>query len=285
METVYLDGRLVPAGDAKISVFDYGFLFGWGVFETMRAYGGRVFQLEEHLERLHQGVRLLDLKLEGDAGALARAVSTVLEANGLKDARVRLTVSGGPGSAVPDPSSCGPATVLAVVRPYAPYPSAMYASGFKAVISNVRRSAHSQSVVIKSLSALDTQVARRSAREVGADEAILLDERGLVSEGSSTNIFFVSEGGLHTPGEDCGILPGIARQTVLRLAQEMGLEVQQRHVLPQELLQADEAFLTNSLIEVMPLASVDGQVIGSGKAGRVTLKLLEAYRDLVRRSA
>ena len=284
-ELVYLNGRLIPSSEAKLSPFDYGFLLGYGLFETMRAYSGHIFRLEQHLERLLRSAQLLELKLQLDASALRKALYETLEANNLKDARLRLTVSGGVGEVVPDLSSCKSATVFIVSRRYTPYTAQVYQEGFKAVMSDIRRNSRSPAAKTKSLNYLDNLLARSEARRAGCDEAILLDEQGFLAEGSTSNIFLVCGGMLLTPGEDSGILPGVTRQVVLELAPTLGIKAAVRKIAPEELALADEAFLTNSIMEIMPLTRVGEQKIGSGKAGEVAQRLMRAYTELVRRSA
>ncbi len=285
-EIVYLNGALIPDSEAKLSPFDYGFLHGYGLFETMRAYSGRIFRLEQHLERLFRSARLLGLELaELNNSRLKEAVYSVLRANGLSEARVRLTVSGGVGEVVPNQSSCQSPTVFIVARRYVPYPDQVYQEGFKAIVSRIRRNSGSPAARVKSLSSLDNLLARGEARRAGVEEVILLDGQGFLAEGSSSNIFLVSRGALLTPGEDSGILRGVTRQAVLELASGLGVSAVARKVALDELFQAEEAFLTNSMIEIMPLTQVDKRAIGSGKSGEITRRFMHAYKELVRHSA
>ena len=283
-EFVYLNGCLVPSSEAKLSPFDYGFLYGYGLFETMRAYSGCIFRLEQQLERLLRSARLLELNLELDAPALKKALYDTLQANNIRDARLRLTLSGGVGEIVPDLSSCKLPTALVVARDYIPYPSQVYQEGFKGIVSRIRRNSRSPAAVVKSLNYLDNLLARREAQNAAVDEAILLNEQGFLAEGSTSNIFLAAGDTLLTPGEDSGILPGITRQTVLELASSLGVKSEVRKVTLEELNQADEAFLTNSIMEIMPLTQVDGQKIGPGRAGEMTQRLMSAYGELVRQS-
>jgi len=284
-EFVYFNGSIIPGSEANLSPFDYGFLYGYGLFETMRAYSGSIFYLEQHLERLLRSAQLLGLNLERDAAALKDAVYDTLRANKLGDARLRLTVSGGVGGMVPDLSSCEMPTVLIVARSYTPYSSQVCQEGFKAIASRIRRNSRSPAATVKSLNYLDNLLARREAKDAGVDEVILLDEQGFLAEGSTSNIFLVSGDALLTPGADSGILPGITRQTVLELASSLGIKSLVRNIAPEELVQADEAFLTNSVMEIMPLTQVNGEKIGSGRAGERTRRLMAAYGELVEQSA
>ena len=280
-ETVYLNGSLVAPGDARIAALDYGFLYGYGLFETMRAYEGNVFRLEGHLERLARSAEKLGIAV--DAATLRDAVMDTISASGLSDARVRLTVSAGEGGAVPDPSTCREPTVLVVAVPYRPFPDEVYRRGFSAVVSPIRRNSMSPVSGMKTLNFLESMLARQEARTAGADEALLLNERGLLTEASTSNVFLVSGGSLRTPGLQCGVLPGITREAVMELAAEAGVVVLECDITLDELLAAEEAFLTNSVMEVMPLVAVDGKPLGSGAPGPVTRKVMVAYKEMVKR--
>jgi branched-chain amino acid aminotransferase len=275
-QIVYLNGSLVPPSQARISPFDLGFLYGYGLFETMRAYSGRIFRLEKHLEHLSQSAKLLSLPL--NAFDLKKASYNTLKANKLKDARIRLTVSIGEGEAAPDPPKHPKPTVLVTATMYVPLSNEAYRKGYKAVVSTIDQNSQSPLSHLKSANYLNNILARREARAAGADEAILLNERGFLCEGSTSNIFLVSKRNLITPGEESGCLPGVTRQVVIELAQGLGISLAQREVPLEELLHADEAFLTNSIMELMPLAEVNGQRIGRGK---VTERLMQAYKETV----
>jgi len=278
-EVVYLNGSLVPLDRAKISVLDYGFLYGYGLFETMRAYGGKVFLLDKHLERLDNSLEMLGIKTEGLS--LKYAVMDTIRANKLTDARVRIAVSVGEGGTVPDPASCGEPTVLVVATAYKPYPDEVYEKGFRAVISSIRRNSQSPVSTLKSANYLDSLLARQEARKAGVDEALLLNDKGLLAEASMSNIFLLSGGALKTPRVESGILPGITREAVLEIAAKSGIGSTETNITQGELNNAQEAFLTNSVMEIMPLVEVDGRAIGSGSPGPVTRGLMAAYRELV----
>ena len=278
-EIVYLNGKLIPRRQARISALDYGFLYGYGLFETMRAYGGRVFRLDSHLNRLAQSARVLGISIE--VLELKSAVMDTIQANKLSEARIRLTVSIGEGEMTPDLSTCNRPTVLILAENYQPYPGRVYRKGFRAVVSNIRRNSQSPLSRLKSTSYLESILARQEARAAGVDEALCLNEKGFLAEGSMSNIFLVADGILKTPGYESGILPGITRQTVLELAPKLGIDTLECDIRLDELFQAQEAFLTGSLIEVMPLTEIGGKLIGSGKPGSVTKRLMAAYRKLV----
>jgi len=277
---VYLNGSLLPLSQARLSPADYGLLYGYGVFETMRAYSGHVFRAERHINRLCRSAGFLGIALP-DIQELKQALSDVLRANELSNARIRLTVSGGQGIKVPDLLTSNLPTVLITAQPYRPFPHQRYEQGFSAVVSRIRRNSQSPATSMKSLSYLDSLLARREARLAGVDEAIMLNEQGYVAEASTSNVFLVSGNVLVTPSEESGILPGITREVVLELAASLGLEAATRAVTISELTEADEAFLTNSLIELMPLTRLDGKKIGTGTEGQATQQLLKAYKALV----
>lgn len=280
-EMVYLNGSLVSLADARIAVMDYGFLYGYGLFETMRAYEGKIFRLDKHLDRLVSSTATLGIVL--DKTVLNGAVINTINANGLSEARIRLTVSIGEGGMVPDPASCGEPTVLVVAGKYQPLPDEVYQKGFRAIVSSIRRNSQSPVPAMKSLSYLESMLARQEARVAGVDEAICLNEEGFLAEASMSNLFLVGDGTLKTPSVASGILPGVTREAVLELAGKLGITVVEDDIILDELLQADEVFLTNSVMEIMPLTELDGKPIGTGKPGAITRKLMAGYKEMVRR--
>jgi len=279
-EIVHLNGSLLPLSQARVSPLDHGFLYGYGLFETMRAYSGHIFSLEAHLARLRRAAAFLGLGLDR-LPDLSRALYDTLGANHLMNARIRLTLSGGPGEPVPDVTACREPTLLITAREYVPHPDSIYRQGFRAALSAISRNTHSPVSGLKTLSYLDNILARREARLAGADEAIMLNEQGFVAEGSTSNVFLVSGNALRTPGEDCGILPGVTRSVVMELARTAGLATAEEKIAPGEFALADEAFCTNSLVEIMPVTAFDGRAVGRGAPGEVTAKLMAAYRGLV----
>jgi branched-subunit amino acid aminotransferase/4-amino-4-deoxychorismate lyase len=285
-EVVYLNGLLLPKDKAFISVDDYGFLSGAGLFETMRSYNGRIFLLEEHLDRLLRSAPRLGLAGKLDKEELTRACRDTLKANNLQDARLRLTVSMGEAGLFPGIISRP--TMLVTVSRYIPLPEEKYEQGFKAAAASFRRFSGATLAGIKSISYLPNLLARREAKAAGYDEAFFLNEGGCISEGSISNIFFVtSQDKLVTPPLVCGPLPGVTRAVVFELTAGMGLEILEDEVGLEDLSHFKEAFLTNSVAEVMPLVEVwDGEktiIISTGKPGEITLKLMVAYKEMVRR--
>jgi len=276
MSWVWLNGRLVEEEAARIGVHDRGFTLGDGLFETMRAYNGRAFRLRAHLDRLAAAAARIGIPLPTD---LEGAIRGTLTANDLDDAAVRVTVSRGPGVGVTPPESVVP-TVVVSAAPYRP-DEQWYEHGVRAVVASGRLNEHAPAAGLKRLGYLDAIVALAEARAAGVEEVILLDTAGHLAEGAVSNLFLVLDGALHTPPLSCGVLPGITRATVLELARASGIETLERPLPPDALARASEAFLTNSLRELVPLVAVDGRPIGGGRPGPLTLHLLDRYRELV----
>jgi branched-chain amino acid aminotransferase group I len=279
MEWVFLNGRFVERGEAAVPALDRGLLYGYGLFETMRSYGGRVFRLEEHYRRLVEGAAVLDLPPALTLDDLRVAVDAVVERNGLADAYLRLTVTAGP---VPDDGGASP-SILLVARPLSGYPPDLYQRGMAAVTSASRRNEASPLSRVKSLNYLDNLLAREEARRKGADEAILLNTRGLVAEGSASNVFLVGSEGLLTPSIESGALPGITRAAVIELAREAGIACAEGEVEATTLAGAAEAFLTGSVMGVMPLTRLDGRAVGGGGPGPTTRAISRLYDQAVAR--
>ncbi|MBN2098611.1 MAG: aminotransferase class IV [Dehalococcoidia bacterium] len=281
---VYLNGSLMPLSQARISPLDYGFLYGYGLFETMRAYSGHVFRLDKHLARLERSSRELNIDLDTPA-KLETAIYDTLKANQLQNARIRLSVSPGEEEQAPNLPAKAEPTVFIIAKGYSPPSEDIYRRGFVAMVTRVHRSPRSPASVLKSLSGLDILLARQEAASYGVDHAILLNDDDLVAEGSSTNVFHVNDRTLFTPAEHSGILQGVTRDVVLKeLAPSLGLATKEVDVALSDLLEAEEAFLTNSMIEVMPLTIVADRSIGTGRPGPLTRRLMKAYGELVERS-
>jgi len=281
-EIIYLNGRFIPRSKARISLFDHGFLYGYGLFETMRAYEGHIFRLDHHLARLRHSAERIGLANKLAAFDLEAACTKTLEANKLKDARLRLTVSAGEGDMTPDPGTCSNPTVLITARNLVPLPPEKYESGFKAALSSMRRNSQSPLSRLKSTCYMENILALMAARATGCDEAILLNEQGYLVEGSISNIFLASNGQLITPSLETGALPGITRETVLEIARASNIKTLERRVELKELIEAEEAFITNSILELMPLTWFEGKPIGTGKPGQLTKELLAAYKELLK---
>lgn len=284
-EIVYLNGSFVARAEALVSVYDHGFLYGYGLFETMRAYNGRIFRLERHIGRLLEAASALKMDIGLTAVGLEEACRATLAANGLKEARLRLTVSR--GEAGPFPGVGKKPTVVITASSYTPPPTQKYESGFRAALAAYPRLSQPPLYRRKTTSYLANILARLDAEAAGLDEAIFLNERGHLSEGSASNIFLVRpSGGLATPPLGSGLLPGVTRRAVLELADAMRIANAEGQVRIADLEHFSEAFLTNSTMEIMPLVSVrdnEGKTItiGSGKPGPITCRLMVAYKEMV----
>lgn len=274
--TVYLNGQLLEKSRARVPAFDHGLWYGDGLFETIRVYGGQVPLAALHLERLREGSRVIGLELPWTAGQLQEALEATVTVNALGDGYLRLTVTRGPGEGW-NPNSCPKPTLLVAAFDRVPYDSAAYQQGLRAVFSSYKRNPHSPLVRVKSLNYLENILAKQEARERGAQEALLLNLEGRVSEGSMSNIFIVTAGKIITPPKTEGLLPGVARHLVLRLASASGRQAAETPLTRDQLAAADEAFLTSSLLEVMPLTSLEGHPIGTGKPGPLTKQLHQLF--------
>jgi branched-chain amino acid aminotransferase len=271
MRWAYLNGDLVPGEDALLRA-DTRALYGRGLIETMRSYGGRLFRFDAHYERLLEGASVLGVEVRRSVAELEGATLAVLERNEAPDARLRLIVTDG-----------GADGATVVVLGSSLDPGVGHERGMAAVISETRRNETSPLSRIKSLQRVDDQIAREAARKQGADEAILMNSHGVVAEGSVSNVFAVSNGKIVTPSAASGALPGVTRRVVLELAAGAGIVAVECVVELADLREADECFLTNSMIEVAPLTRLDGQPIGDGRTGPVTRRLRRMYSDLVSR--
>lgn len=287
MDQVCVNGEWVPAGAARVDAADRGLLYGYGLFETIRVWRGRPILLERHLDRLFASAPVVGLTLPWDRDTLARLVAECAVRNGVEEGGVRLTVTAGPGPAFA-PGGAAPGLVLTARRGPL-YSEDAYGRGYRAVIAAVRRNHRSPLAGVKSLNYLDNLLARREAAARGADEALLLNVNGELAEGAATNLFFVRRGRLCTPEVACGALPGVARGRVLELARpaaaagEAGwVAVEAGRYGPEALVEADEAFLTNALMGVMPLVAVDGRPVGDGRPGPVTQYLQGLMDDPVK---
>ena len=285
-EIVYLNDSLVERDKAHISINDHGFLYGFGLFQVARAYNGKMFLLDKHIKRLHDAANVIGMGEKVAGLDLEKACRDTLAANKLKDARVRVTVTNGEGDALPWVEAGGMPTVLVTARPYTPFPEEKYNEGFKVGIASVRRCRQSVLSTMKSINYLASAIARIEAKENGLDECIVLNDGGFVAEGGSGNIFFVEGKRLLTPSVDNGIIPGVTREVVMAMAKKMGISVKEGDISPDTIEAFDEVFMTNCMIEVMPVVRVSDaegrmDIIGGGKPGKVTKKLLAAYREKV----
>ena len=280
---VHINGELIRREDARISVFDHGFLYGNGLFETMRAYHGKIFRAEHHLMRLFLSLEFLKYPIPFTPASLEKAIYETIEANRTPDASIRLNITRGEGDPAPNPDTCGTPTVVIIAREYLPPSPVVYNQGYSGMCVRERQSALVPAVTMKTFSFINAIIARTEAKESGCNEGIMVNTEGFITECTVSNIFMVRGSRLETPSRESGLLPGVTRQTVLELAPGRHLQPEEGKFTPEQLLSADEAFVTNSLIEIMPLVKVDRHEIGGGKPGAATRNLMAAYKELVRR--
>ncbi len=281
---IFLNDRFVTKKNAVVSVFDHGFLYGDGIYETIRSYGPRIFMRDQHLSRLRRSAEAIGLNIpipdKDWPGLLHEAMARNRVGNDRVDAYLRITISRGIGEIGLDPSLCPNPTIVIMAKALQPPAPALYRVGVDVIIARTRRNLPSAlSPHIKATNFLNNILAKREAIAARAFDSLLLNWEGCLAECTISNLFFVSRRGcLRTPALDCGILDGITRSTVLLLAREEGLQVEEGWYGPQALLEADECFLTNTSMEIMPVRIVDNRPIGSGKPGPVTRRLRAAFR-------
>ena len=279
---VNINGTLYAKEDARVSVYDHGLLYGDGVFEGMRSYGGKVFRLEQHLQRLWDSAKAIWLEIPVTQEALAAAVTATLSANDIQDGYIRLVVTRGAGTLGLDPNRTSDPQVIIITDHITLYPDEYYENGLKIVTVATRRN-HPDALNprIKSLNYLNNILAKIEGLQAGCVEALMLNHRDEVAECTGDNIFLVKSGCLITPATDAGILEGITRQAVIELAQEAGMDVREPTIKLDDVYQADECFLTGSAAEVVPVVQVDDCQIGTGTPGPVTCDLMKRFRELV----
>jgi branched-chain amino acid aminotransferase len=278
---IYVDGKLVPRDQARVSVFDHGFLYGDGIFEGIRVYDGNVFRLEEHIQRLYESAKTIDLEIPMSREELTQATLDTIAANGLRNAYVRLVVSRGPGDLGIDPQNCDRPTIVIIVGSIKLYAEEMYRTGIPIITSSVTRiPTQCLDPRIKSLNYLNNIMAKIDARRAGVPEALMLSYNGRVAECTADNIFLVKRGGIETPDLMQGALGGVTRAAVLGLAAQAGIPTKEAVLGLHDFYNADECFLTGTGAEVMPVVQIDGRTIGDGKPGKMTLDLLARFREL-----
>jgi len=277
---IYINGDYVPREEAKISIFDHGFLYGDGVFEGIRAYNGKVFKLDEHIDRLYKSASAICLKMPLSKEEMKAAILECLRKNGLRNAYIRPIVSRGIGDLGLDPRKCPKPNVIIITQEWGALYGDLYEKGLTAVTVGVRRNPpESLPPNIKSLNYLNNILAKLEANEKGGDEAIMFDVHGYLSEGTGDNIFLVKNGCIITP-PTINNLKGITRATVIDIAKKLGYVVEEKNCGLYDLYTADEVFVTGTAAEVAPITKIDGRVIGDGKPGKMTKQFMTEFKKL-----
>ena len=281
---IFLNGKLVDKQDAKVSVFDHGFLYGDGVFEGIRAYGCLVFKLKEHIDRLYESAHSITLKIPITKQVLQKAIIDTLKANKLKDGYIRVVVSRGSGDLGLDPRKCyGNETVVVITDKISLYSPELYEKGMEIItVPTMRNICEALNPQIKSLNYLNNILAKIEAINAGYQEAIMLDHLGYVAECTGDNIFVVKHGQLYTPPQCMGSLRGITRDSVLTIGRKLKILTHEHVLTRHELFISDECFLTGTAAEIVPVVKVDGRVIGDAKPGKITKKIMQEFRKVTK---
>ncbi len=278
---VYINGKLYPKNEAKVSVFDHGLLYGDGVFEGIRCYNGVVFKLEEHVGRLYESAEAIALEIMLTKDELRNAILDTLKANNLRDSYIRLIVTRGVGKLGLDPFNCGESQLIIITDSIQLYSKELYDKGLDTIIvRTIRNHPDALNPTVKSMNYLNNILAKIECIKAGAAEGIMLNKDGYVAECTGDNIFIVKDNEVFTPPASAGILIGITRNVVIELAEEAGITVKEEQMTPDDLFNADECFLTGTAAEIIPVANIDGRKIATGKPGKITLLLLGKYQEL-----
>ena len=278
---IYIDGKYYDERNARISVFDHGLLYGDGIFEGIRAYNGRVFELKAHIDRLFASAKAILLELPLSPAQITRAVVETCRRNRIRDGYVRLVVTRGVGTLGLNPNRCKKGSVIIIAGKIQLYPQELYERGMAIITVPTTRNLHSAlNPAIKSLNYLNNIMAKIEANNAGCEEAIMLNAQGFVAECTGDNLFIVKEGELLTPPLTAGALYGITRRVVMNLARAQGIPVRECDLTRYDLFIAEECFVTGSAAEIMPVVKIDGRTIGSGKPGSTTRSLIKEYHAL-----
>jgi len=278
---IYIDGQFYDKENAKISVFDHGLLYGDGVFEGIRFYNGRVFRLEEHIDRLFDSARAIALNIGMDKSAVIEATLETIRQNNLQDGYIRLVVTRGVGDLGLNPMLCPKASIFVIASKITLYSDDKYENGLDVVTCATRRIPHGAlSPMVKSLNYLNNVMAKIEAQNAGAGEGLMLNEQGFVSECTGDNIFIIKNGVITTPPISAGALAGVTRSVVFDLAAEFGIPIHEPMMTRYDIFTADECFLTGTAAEVIPAVKLDTRLIGDGKPGPITRRLITRFREL-----
>lgn len=281
---IYLNGKFVNKEDAVVSVFDHGLLYGDGVFEGIRAYNGRVFRLAEHIDRLWDSAKAIALCIPMTKSEMEKIVLETLKINKLDDAYIRLVISRGTGDLGLDPAKCPKPTIFVITDKISLYPEELYTNGLEVITVSTRRmTPDTLSPNVKSLNYLNNIMAKLEAKRAGVLEAIMLNKEGYVAECTGDNIFVVKNGVVTTPPAYAGALKGVTRNAAIELIRnKLKIEVNEDLLTTYDLYCADECYLTGTAAEIIPVVKIDGRIIGDGKPGKITAKLLKEFRNLTR---
>ncbi len=283
-EYIYIDGKFYTKENAKISVYDHGLLYGDGVFEGIRAYNGRIFRLDEHIDRMYDGAKAIMLKPPVSKEKMKEIIKETLRKNNLKDAYIRPIMTRGKGNLGLDPNKCPKPTIICIAETWGAMYGDLYEKGLTGVTVSVRRNApEALPTNIKSLNYLNNILAKIEANVKGGDEAIIFDVRGNLAEGSGDNIFLVKNGKIYTPFTQIN-LNGVTRGAVFDLSAKLKIQIVESNLGYFELYTADEVFVTGTAAEIGPITNIDGRIIGTGKPGPVTKKLMKEYTELTRKT-
>ncbi len=282
---IYIDGEFFDQADAKVSVFDHGLLYGDGIFEGIRFYHGRVFRMQEHMDRLWESARSICLEIPISRKEMDDALLETIRQNNLRDGYVRLIVTRGVGNLGLNPAQCKQPSIIIIASTIALYPEEVYQRGLTVVTVATRRMGPATlNPAIKSLNYLNNVLARLEANLANADEALMLNDAGNVAECTADNVFIVKRGQIMTPPITAGALRGITRAVVFDIAQELGIPISEPELTRHDIYIADEAFLTGTAAEVIPMIRVDGRTIGDGRPGEITNRTIARFRELTRES-
>ncbi len=277
---IYIDGKFYDKEEAKISVFDHGFLYGDGVFEGIRAYNGKIFGVDEHIDRIFASAQYIKLQIPMTKEEMKEALYKTLEENALKDAYIRLVVSRGIGDLGLDPRKCPNPCVIIIATYWGAMYGDLYSKGIKVITASTRRiPPQCLDVKAKTLNYLNNILAKIETFAVQADEALMLDVDGFVSEGTGDNVFVIKDGKILTPSMDSSILSGVTRKTVIDIAKNLNIEVAERKLTLLEIYNADETFMTGTAAEVIPIREVDGRKI-KNCPGEITQKIMEEFKKI-----
>ncbi|MDK8183806.1 branched-chain-amino-acid transaminase [Paenibacillus sp. UMB4589-SE434] len=281
-QLIYLDGQYVTKEEAKVSVYDHGFLYGDGIFEGIRIYEGNIFKCKEHLERLYDSAKSIMLDIPLTIEEMQNVLVETIRRNQLRDGYIRLIVSRGAGNLGLDPLRCPKASIIIIVEQLAIYPEEAYRNGLRTVsVSQRRNIPDALNPKIKSLNYLNNILVKIQANLADVGEAIMLNAQGYVAEGSSDNIFIIKKGVVYTPPCYLGALEGITRNTIIDLCAELGYKLKEEPFTLHDVYVADEVFFTGTAAEVIAVREVDGRIVGNGQAGPITLQLLKRFREVV----